>query len=42
MMVIMERSVVLHNGELSETVLFFWPCLWYVELPGPGLEPESQ
>ena len=18
--------------------LFFWPCLWHVEVPGPGIE----
>ena len=22
--------------------LFFWPCLWHVELPGPGIEPLTQ
>ena len=24
------------------TIFFFWPCLWHVELPGPGIESEPQ
>ena len=27
---------------LSNTFFFFWLCPWYVEVPGPGIEPTSQ
>ena len=36
-----DRSeVISHHGVLF--VFCFWPCLWHVEAPGPGIKPMPQ